>query len=197
MRFLDLAATSAAVARPPVRNAKIDLLAEALRPLAPAEVAPGAAYLAGELRQRQTGVGWATLRDLPPPADGRADRRRRRRGVRARSPAGAGTGSQAAPAGAGRRALRRRHRADEQRLLIGLLSGELRQGAQAGLLADAVARAAGVPITAVRRALLLAGDLQVGRGRRADRRAPTALDAYRLAGRPAARADARAERRRR
>src|SRR5207253_4637888 len=49
--------------------------------------------------------------------------------------------------------------ADEQRLLIGLLGGELRQGAQAGLLADAIARAAGVDPRAVRRALLLAGDL--------------------------------------
>ncbi len=50
--------------------------------------------------------------------------------------------------------------ADEQRLLIGLFGGELRQGAQAGLLADAIARAAEVPLTAVRRALLLSGDLK-------------------------------------
>jgi DNA ligase-1 len=41
-----------------------------------------------------------------------------------------------------------------------LFSGELRQGAQAGLLADAIARAAAVPGTAVRRALLLSGDLK-------------------------------------
>ena len=46
----------------------------------------------------------------------------------------------------------------------------MRQGAQAGLLADAIAAAAGVPATAVRRALLLSGDLEDGRGRRADRR---------------------------
>ena len=45
--------------------------------------------------------------------------------------------------------------ADEQRLLVGLFGGELRQGAQAGLLADAIARAAEVPAAAVRRALLL------------------------------------------
>jgi DNA ligase-1 len=41
-----------------------------------------------------------------------------------------------------------------------LFSGELRQGAQAGLLADAIARAAEVPAVAVRRALLLSGDLK-------------------------------------
>ncbi|MEV6494899.1 ATP-dependent DNA ligase, partial [Actinoplanes sp. NPDC051633] len=50
--------------------------------------------------------------------------------------------------------------ADEQRLLVGLFGGELRQGAQAGLLADAIARAGEVPLTAVRRALLLSGDLK-------------------------------------
>jgi ATP-dependent DNA ligase I len=51
--------------------------------------------------------------------------------------------------------------ADEQRVLVGLLTGELRQGAQAGLLVEAVARAAEVDVAAVRRALLLAGDLKV------------------------------------
>src|SRR5262249_26857025 len=50
--------------------------------------------------------------------------------------------------------------AAEQRMLAGLIAGELRQGAQAGLLADAIARAAEVPPTSVRRALLLAGDLK-------------------------------------
>lgn len=68
MRFLDLAATSAAVAATSGRRAKVELLAGALRALDPAEVSAGAGWLAGELRQRQTGVGYASLRDLPPPA---------------------------------------------------------------------------------------------------------------------------------
>jgi DNA ligase-1 len=50
--------------------------------------------------------------------------------------------------------------ADEHRLLAAIISGELRQGAQAGLLADAVGAAADVPAASVRRALLLAGDLR-------------------------------------
>ena len=54
--------------RPSGRRAKVELLADALRRLDPDEIAPGAGYLAGELRQRQTGVGYASLRDLPPPA---------------------------------------------------------------------------------------------------------------------------------
>jgi DNA ligase-1 len=161
--FADLAATSAAVAATPARKAKIELLAGALRRLAdsadPRAVAAGAAYLAGELRQRQTGVGWATIREVPPPAEvptltvaevdaalqGMAD--------------AAGPGSQ----GTRRQLVHTLFAAatiDEQRLLRGLLTGELRQGAQAGLLVDAVARAAGVDLVAVRRALLLAGDLK-------------------------------------
>ena len=64
-----LAATSAAVASTPGRSQKIALLAEALRGAAPDEVAAAVAYLSGDLLQRRTGVGWASLRDLPPAAD--------------------------------------------------------------------------------------------------------------------------------
>ncbi|MGB2570250.1 ATP-dependent DNA ligase [Micromonospora citrea] len=159
VRFLDLAATSAAVGATSGRRAKVELLAAALRSLDPAEVPAGSGYLAGELRQRQTGVGWASLRDLPPPAAeptltvGEVD------AAIDRIAAVRGPGSQAH-----RRellgALLAAATADEQRLLVGLFSGELRQGAQAGLLAEAIARAAEVPVAAVRRALLLAGDLR-------------------------------------
>ena len=47
----------------------------------------------------------------------------------------------------------------EQVFLRRLLGGELRQGALAGVMADAVARAGGIPATAVRRAAMLGGDL--------------------------------------
>ncbi|MEU7906644.1 ATP-dependent DNA ligase [Actinoplanes sp. NPDC049118] len=159
VRFLDLAATSAAVSATSGRKAKIDLLADALRRLAPDELAAGSAYLAGELRQRQTGVGYAGLRDRPAPAAEPsltvADVDAQIAAISAVS----GTGSQAR-----RRDLLAglfgRATANEQRLLVGLFSGEIRQGAQAGLLADAIARAAEVPATVVRRALLLSGDLK-------------------------------------
>ena len=163
MLFADLAGTSAAVAATSGRLAKVKLLAAALRDLAaggdPAEMEAGAAYLAGEMRQRQIGVGWASLRDLPPAAEAPSlsvldiDRGFADLG------AVNGTGSQAR-----RRDLVQRlfgaATADEQRLLRGIISGEVRQGAQAGLLADAIASAAGVHQTAVRRALLLSGDLR-------------------------------------
>ena len=163
MLFADLADTSASVAATSSRRSKVALLAHGLLGLAvggdPREIAAGAAYLSGELRQRQIGVGWASVRDYPPPAEvatltvAEVDARLGEIGTVA------GVGSQA----------RRRQllhalfgaaTAEEQKMLVGILSGELRQGAQAGLLADAIARAAEVEPTAVRRALLLCGDLK-------------------------------------
>jgi DNA ligase-1 len=157
--FLDLAATSAAVTATSGRRAKCELLAAALRQLAPDEIPAGSGYLAGELRQRQTGVGYASLRDLPPPAE---------QPTLTVAAVDAAIDEIASVQGAGSQARRRAllgalfaaATADEQRLLLGLFSGELRQGAQAGLLAEAIARAAEVPVAAVRRALLLAGDLR-------------------------------------
>ena len=48
---------------------------------------------------------------------------------------------------------------DESQFIRRLFTGELRQGALAGLMADAVAKAAGVSGEIVRRALMLSGDL--------------------------------------
>jgi DNA ligase-1 len=57
-------------------------------------------------------------------------------------------------------ALFARATAEEQGFLRALIGGELRQGALAGVMADAVATASGLPLADVRRALLLAGDLR-------------------------------------
>jgi DNA ligase-1 len=158
MRFADIAATSAAVAATSKRKLKIDLLADALRRLDPDEIVPGAAYLSGELRQRQTGVGWASLQDLPAPAEAPSLSVADVDSAWAEIAVQRGAGSQAR-----RKALLGKLFAaatvDEQRVLRGLIAGELRQGAQAGLLADAIAAAAGVDVGQVRRALLLSGDL--------------------------------------
>jgi DNA ligase-1 len=160
VRFLDIAATSAAVAATSGRKAKIALLAEALRRLDPGEIVAGAAYLAGELRQRQTGVGYASLRDRPEPAADASLTVAAVDAAIAEISVVTGAGSQA------RRkqllgALFSAATAAEQQLLIGLFSGELRQGAQAGLLAEAIASAAEIPTAVVRRALLLSGDLKL------------------------------------
>jgi DNA ligase-1 len=57
------------------------------------------------------------------------------------------------------RALLRRATAAEQDFLTRLLFGELRQGALEAVLVDAVARASGLSSPAVRRAVMMAGDL--------------------------------------
>jgi DNA ligase-1 len=163
VHFAELAGTSAAVAAVSGRRAKVELLAASLRNLAATgdslHIEAGAAYLAGEMRQRQIGVGWAALRDLPPPAPVPSLSVREVDARLAELGTVSGAGSQA----------RRRElvaglfgalTADEQRMLAAIISGELRQGAQAGLLADAIAAAAAVPGPSVRRALLLAGDLR-------------------------------------
>ena len=156
----DLADTSAAVAGTPARLGKVGLLADVLGRADPDEAAAAVAFLSGELRQRQIGVGWATLREVPAPAEsptlrvGAVDATFDEVGRQS------GAGSQAA-----RRALLAelfaRATAPEQRFLRQLLVGELRQGALEGVMVDAVARAAGVPAKDVRRAVMLRGDLGV------------------------------------
>ena len=152
-------ATSAAVTSTASRSAKVAALADLLRRLDPAEVEVVVAALAGEARQGRIGVGWATVRALDVPAAAEptltvADLDRALDELAAT----VGSGSQAARA-ARLDALLRAATADEQVFLRRLLLGELRQGALEGVAADAVARAAGVPLALVRRAAMLAGDL--------------------------------------
>lgn len=158
MLLEELTAISQAVSETSSRTAKIERLADTLRRLEPGEIAVGVAYLSGELRQRQIGVGYRSLRDLPAPAEvatltvAEVDAACERIGSLA------GPGSQAA-----RRealvGLYARATSPEQRFLGRLLTGELRQGAQEGVMVEAVARAAEVPRDAVRRALMLHGSL--------------------------------------
>ena len=155
----DVVATCAAVAATPARTGKIAVLAALLARLAPTEIEPAVGMLAGSVRQGRIGVGWASLFSLEvPPA---AAPNLTVTAVDAALTELAGT------AGAGS-ALRRRALLagllatatdGEQDLLRRLLVGELRQGALEAVLADAVAKAAGVPPAAVRRALMLSGEL--------------------------------------
>src|SRR5205085_3246774 len=106
-----------------------------------------------------TGVGWAGLRDLPEPAAAPTLTVSQVDSALQRIADLAGPGSQ----GERRRlvhALFAAATADEQRVLRGLLTGELRQGAQAGLLVDAIAAAARTEPAAVRPAPLPAGAVQ-------------------------------------
>jgi ATP-dependent DNA ligase I len=154
----ELTATSEAVRATRARTEKIDRLAQALRRMGPDEVAIGVAYLSGELRQRQIGVGYRSLSELPSPASEPMLALAEVDGACERIGAMAGPGSQAARREA-LAALFARATEPEQRFLVALMTGELRQGAQEGVMVEAVARAAEVPRDAVRRACMLSGDL--------------------------------------
>jgi ATP-dependent DNA ligase I len=161
--LVELADVSRTVAGTRARLAKIEALAAALRSASPREAPVVVAWLSGELPQRQIGVGWAALRAAPPPADspsltvGAVDETFTRIG---------------ALAGKGSTASRKQlvgellgaATADEQYFLVRLLSGELRQGALDGVMTEAVARAAEVPVAEVRRAVMLSGSLPATAG---------------------------------
>jgi DNA ligase-1 len=154
----DLAAASEAVAATPSRTAKIAVLAALVGRADPDEVGLVVRYLSGELRQRRTGIGPAALRGLPAPAD---------LATLAVTEVDATFETAAGLSGPGSAGARRDLLADlmaratppEQRLLAGLVSGELRQGAAAGVMTEAVATAGGVPADDVRSAVTLAGSL--------------------------------------
>ena len=155
-----VAAASAGVGAERSRLAKIGRIADVLTQAAgdADEVAVTVAWLSGELPQRQIGVGWAALRTLPAPAHTATLTVPGVHATLTEIGACAGPGSQ------NRRAtllstLFGAATADEQNFLRRLLSGELRQGALAGVMADSVARAAGIPAADIRRAAMLGGDL--------------------------------------
>ncbi len=158
MLLTTIAETSEAVAGVSARRAKIAQLAALLGRTRPGEAAVAVAWLSGELRQRQIGVGWAALRDVSEPAapvPGLTVL-----GVDERLAAIGRCG------GPGSQAERRSLLSDlfgratelEQRFLARLLGGELRQGAQEGVMVEAVARAAQRPAGEVRRANMVHGD---------------------------------------
>jgi DNA ligase 1 len=158
MLLADLVATSEDVAGTSSRLAKRDRLAACLVQLDQAEAPIGLAYLIGEPRQRRTGVGYRGLGALPAPAETPTLTLHDVDGTLAALEGVAGAGSNAERARLSGE-LFGRATASEQRFLRSLIGGELRQGALAGVLIEAIAKAAGVPAAAVRRALLLAGDL--------------------------------------
>ena len=154
----DVVETSAGVRATSARGGKVERLAELLRRLEPPETPAAVAWLSGELTQRQIGVGWAALRDRPLPAAEPSLEIAETEDAFTRIGSLTGQGSQAA-----RRAavgdLLARATEDEQRFLVALLLGDIGQGALAGVMVDAVAKAADVPRADVRRALMLRGDL--------------------------------------
>jgi DNA ligase-1 len=176
--FAEVAATSEAVAAAAARRDKTALLAARLRQAGPGDAAVLAAWLSGQTRQRRTGLGWTSLRDMPPPATTANLTVTEVDDALARAATLAGPGSSTARH-AVLAGLLSASTAPEQRFLAGLVSGEVRQGAQASVLLDALAAAAAVPVADVRRALAVHADLpDVAEAALAG--GAEALDAFRL-----------------
>ncbi|MBO0802000.1 MAG: ATP-dependent DNA ligase [Nocardiopsaceae bacterium] len=163
MLLAEVAEVSRSVASTRARLAKIEALAGALRSASPEEAPVVVAWLSGELSQRQIGVGWASLRDAPPPTP---------KPTLSVSEVDAAFTRIGSVSGKGSAAARRElvgslfgaATAEEQYFLVRLLSGELRQGALDGVMTEAVARAASVPAADVRRAVMLSGSLPATAG---------------------------------
>lgn len=155
----ELIAASSEVATTSSRNAKTARLASLIQTLGPDELPTALGLLRGEPRQGRIGIGYASAfgTSVEPAADpnltvAEVD------GYFDRLQESTGPGSQA------RRArllgeLFERATRDEQDFLRRSLTGEVRQGALAGILTEAVARAFAIPPAVVRRASMLQADL--------------------------------------
>ncbi|MGW5055112.1 ATP-dependent DNA ligase [Actinokineospora sp. NPDC004072] len=159
LSFAEVVAVSAAVGATRSRLAKVDALAGLLAAADGDEMPAVVAFLAGAPRQGRIGAGWRTLAAVvgPPAASPTLS-------VQAvdevfEQVAGVSGAGSSARRGELLGGLFAAATGDEQRFLRALLTGELRQGALEGVMLDAIARAAGQPGQAVRRAFMLSGRL--------------------------------------
>jgi DNA ligase 1 len=156
----ELVNTSARVGATSSRLSKVRELAALLGRLTRAEVGIGVSYLAGELPQGRVGVGYAALQAAaaaPAPEGATLSVEQTDRQI-ADLAVIRGSGS-AARRGAALGDLFSRATAEERTFLLQLLVGELRQGALAGAMVDAISAASGVSVAEVRRAAMYAQSL--------------------------------------
>src|SRR5262245_47636568 len=159
MLFVEVAATAGEVVSTRARSRKVAALASLLARLSADELPVVVAILTGTPRQGRIGIGYRTVAALDvPPADAPSLTVLDVDTALSRLAVLRGPGSQTARAEL-LHDLFWRATEDEASLLRRLLVGELRLGALEGLVTDAVAKAADVPLDRVRRAAMLAGDL--------------------------------------
>jgi DNA ligase-1 len=160
MLFEEIVETSERVGATRSRKEKIEHLSTCIARMRPEEVAIGVGYLAGVTRQGKLGLGWSAVKKWAPGAaaavaslsvsdvDGAFDR----------------IASISGPGSTNKRrdewlALMSKATQLEQSLLVRLVIGEIRQGALEGIVIDAVAKAANVAASSVRRAVMIGGSL--------------------------------------
>ncbi|MDX3571598.1 ATP-dependent DNA ligase [Streptomyces sp. ID05-47C] len=183
MLLTRLADVSREVAATSARSRKIALLAALFRDAEARDVPIVIPYLAGRLPQGRLGIGWKALsRPVAPAAAPTLTVRE----VDARLTA---LGALSGPGSQAERArlvgeLMGAATEDEQRFLIALITGEVRQGALDAVAVEGLAEATAAPPADVRRAVMLAGSLRtVAEALLTD--GPAALERFRLTvGRP-------------
>lgn len=159
MLLAELVHVAERVAATPSRNAKVAAFADLLRLLTPDEIAPAVGFASGAPRQGKVGIGWArlagvrakhqeeptlTISDL----DRLLDKILETTGARSIQARDKILGE-----------FLERATSKEADFVRRLFVGELRQGALAALVAEAISSAAGVSKETVRRAHMLSGDL--------------------------------------
>ncbi|HWW21568.1 MAG TPA: ATP-dependent DNA ligase, partial [Steroidobacteraceae bacterium] len=152
----DLVGTSQRVRATSSRLAKVRELVAFLRILSPDEVQIAVLYLSGETPQGHNGLGFANLRSAAAASTAAstaslsiASTDQALEAIAAIR--GAGSAARRAQS---LRDLLARATPDERQFLLPLLLGELRQGAQAGVMLDAIASAAALPAATLRRAAM-------------------------------------------
>jgi DNA ligase-1 len=155
-----LAAVSERVSATPARLSKVRELSDFLRSLPHEEIRIAVLYLSGETPQGRIGIGFASLRAATaqgPAATGTLTLAQLDDALSAiRHIRGTGSASRREQALA---ALLSQATRREQLFLVPLLGGELRQGALAGVMLDAIAAAARLPASDIRRAAMYSRDL--------------------------------------
>ncbi|MDQ3707964.1 MAG: ATP-dependent DNA ligase [Actinomycetota bacterium] len=159
MLLAEVVATSAKVSETRSRTAKIAALADLIGRLVPDEVVAVIGMLVAAPRQGRLGVGWSTLSRIGGGCAERAEL--------SVADVDAIFGALATTSGTGSAASRQallaslfeRATAAERPFLLGVLMGEVRQGALEGVLADAIAAGTATPVHLLRRAWMLTGSL--------------------------------------
>jgi|HubBroStandDraft_5_1064220.scaffolds.fasta_scaffold80416_1 DNA ligase-1 len=155
MLLARLVETSQRIAAISKRRTKIDLLSNLLLQAHGAEIDIAVAFLSARTRQGKIGIGYGAVREAsaPPVSKPQLDLAEVDRAFAAIS----------AATPRDRTALLKhlfsRATEPEQHFLSALLQGELRHGALQGIMLDAVAQAAKLPVDRVRHAAMVAGDV--------------------------------------
>jgi len=158
VQFSDVVDASADVAATSKRGEKTARLAELLGIAAPDEIVPIVGFLTGDVHQGRIGIGWASVSEVSVVAAEDS--------TLLVADVDVAITELAAISGPGSQQLRHERLVElytsatetEANFLNRLFVGDIRQGANHGVMTDAVAKASGIKLATVRRAQMLAGD---------------------------------------